>query len=686
MPCYTPPVVAFFGVLRFDYQYRARRACMHDYINKTLNDRYRIDYIIKQGGMGTVYGAHDRNLDRPCAVKAMPAGSDSELLQFKREARVLGRLCHPHLPAIFDCIEEENVVFLIMQMIPGDDLEGITARHGAPPWEVLVGWALQLAEAVQYLHHQTPPLIHRDIKPANIRLANHGQIYLVDFGIAKVLDGAATVTAAKAASVPYAPIEQVQEGSHTDQQSDIYSFGSTLYRVLTCRLPPSCIDRLVGKELPPITALNPTVPEALERLILDCMELWNTDRPAKIRDVIKRLQALRAAAHNGATNGHTIPLKAPSLEPGRRLEPKRSEPEATADGAFRAGKQALERGDATAAQTYFTHAIDLARTFAEAYAARATAHSCLGQINAAIEDWDAAIAQGPHRAVWYAERAALQRGRGDAAAAQADLTTAISLDPEVAEFYVERAAVRRDLGDGRGQLQDLDRAMTIQPDHPAARLARAHARIEQQLWKAAVSDCNALIQGTPDAAVGYFLRARVYAEMGDSARALRDVAQALAIDPQSPEGYCLRGRLLQRSGDRQAALRDYGVALSLSPDYIEVRYHRAQLYRSLRAHTEALLDFQALWRTWHGDHDPLPIPQRQLVTEINFLVQAGNDEKARRVLQMQASGFREDNEDELHERACLYERVDQLDFALDDWERLARLILNRQATPQIAVS
>lgn len=656
------------------------------HIGTTLDGRYRIDYVIKQGGMGTVYGAHDLRLDRPCAVKAMPAQSDGEALQFQREARVLGRLCHPHLPAIFDCIEEHNVVFVIMQMIPGDDLEGVTGRHGAPPWEVLVAWGLQLAEALQYLHHQSPPVIHRDIKPANIRLADHGQIYLVDFGIAKLLDGAATVTAARAASVPYAPIEQVQEGSHTDKQSDIYSFGATLYRVLTGKLPPSCIDRLVGKELAPITSYNPAVPEALERLILDCMELWNTDRPAKIGDVIKRLQALRAAAHKG--NGQTVQTKAPSQQPSRRPEPRRSEPEATADGAFRAGKQALERGDATAAQTYFSHAINLARTFAEAYAARATAHSCLGHVNAAIEDWDAAIAQGPRRAAWYAERAALQRGRGDAVAAHADLTTAISLDPDVAEYYVDRAAVRRDLGDGRGQLQDLDRAMLLQPDHPAGRLARARARIEQQLWQSAVSDCNAIIQNAPDAAIGFLLRARVYAELGDAARALRDVAQALTNDPRAPEGYFLRGRLLQRSGDRQAALRDYGVALSLAPDFIEARYHRAQLYRSLRAgqEEEALLDFKALWQSWHGDHDPLPIPQRQLATEINYLMQAGSEDKARRVLQAQAGSFREDSEDELHERASLYERVGQLDFALDDWERLARLILSRQSTPQMAVS
>jgi tetratricopeptide (TPR) repeat protein len=175
--------------------------------------------------------------------------------------------------------------------------------------------------------------------------------------------------------------------------------------------------------------------------------------------------------------------------------------------------------------------------------------------------------------------------------------------------------------------------------------------------------------------------------MGDPGRALRDVAQAITNDPHMAEGYYLRGRLLQRSGDRQAALRDYGVALSLAPDYIEARYARAQLYRSLQAGPEALADFQAIWRAAHaGERDAAPVPQRRIAAEVHYLMQAGSVDKARRVLQLQASSFREDSVEELHERACLYERVDQMDFALDDWERLGRLLLSRQGMPQIAVS
>ncbi|MDQ5853049.1 MAG: protein kinase, partial [Chloroflexota bacterium] len=390
-----------------------------------LDRRYRIEHVIKQGGMGTVYAAQDLRLDRPCAVKAVQATTEQERAQYEREARVLGRLCHPHLPAIFDCLEEEDSVFVVMQMIPGDDLEAMTLRSGPPVWETLVGWGLQLAEAVQYLHDQAPPVIHRDIKPANIRLAPHGQIYLVDFGIAKVLDGAATVTAARAASVPYAPIEQVQDGSHTNQQSDIYSFGATLYRLLTGTLPPSCIDRLVGKDLPPVSSFNPAVPDSLARLVHHCMELWSTDRPATMTAVIATLRPLQLGVTQTIPEARTLPMNTFSGGTTRRTEAVGHTPQAY--GALKAGLKALERGDAETARGLFTQAIELAKAFAEAYAARAAACTQLGLYHAALDDWNAAINLRPRRSAWYRQRALVHRQLEDTAAAIGDLSTAIEL-------------------------------------------------------------------------------------------------------------------------------------------------------------------------------------------------------------------------------------------------------------------
>src|ERR671932_1993518 len=687
-------------------------------IGSVLDRRYRIDYVVKQGGMGTVYGAHDLRLDRSCAVKAVPTRSDRETEQIEREARVLARLDHPHLPAIYDCFLEDGVVFVVMQMIFGDDLEAVTARKGQPGWDTIAGWALQLAETIQYLHQQTPAVIHRDIKPANIRLALHGQIYLVDFGIAKLLDGAATVTAARAASVPYAPIEQIQDDSHTNQQSDIYAFGATLYRLLTSTLPPSCIDRLVGKDLIPVTEVNPSVPDVLASLVHSCMELWGNDRPASIEQVIADLHRTRAdtelvdqkeAAPPAPQPPEPEPAQppvavepannapaesAPALPPQRPRESFMPSPEIAAQAAFTNGQDALGRGDVGAARRHFTRALQQMRSFPEAYAGRALAHAQQGHYDAAIADWNMALAQQRENPDWYLQRAAVHRQRQDIAAALEDLSTAIQLNPELADAYYERALLRREMGDDRGYLQDLDRVLQITPAHRPARMARVQARIEHKLWQAALPDCATLIQTNPRDVEAYLLRASVYTHRGydgDTTLALRDIGSALAIDPNSAEAYFRRGRIHQRAGDRQAALRDFNLAIDCAPDHLAARHRRAQLYRILGVEREALAEYRILCRLLRarteqrGSTDPAQTRRQRsmvpVVREIQWLMHARGIEQARKYLHAHCAAFREDSEDDLEERATLFECVGQFDAALDDMERLVKLLLNRQRSP-----
>lgn len=655
------------------------------HIGSVLDQRYRIDYVVKQGGMGTVYGAHDLRLDRPCAVKAVRVSVPEEAVQIEREARVLGRLCHPHLPAIYDCLEQGDTIFVVMQMIPGEDLEAVTSRGGPPGCDTLVGWALQLAEVVQYLHEQSPPVIHRDIKPANIRLAPHGQIYLVDFGIVKLLDGVATVTAAKAASVPYAPIEQIQDDSHTDQQSDIYAFGATLYRLLTTKLPPSCIDRLVGsKTLPPIREYNSAVPERLEALVLRCMELYSFDRPASMAEVIVELHAARGGAVVPRPGVQTVPIR-PSVSLPVRGRPVEAPPEARF--AFDAGKMALDAGDPASAGQYFTQAIERQRTFAEAYAARAAAAQQLGKLEIALRDLNVALSYQPDTAGWYLRRGLVNKQLQDIAAAIADFSTALDLNPELNQAYWERAQLRRETGDARGYLHDLDRLLQIAPDHREARLARAYARMEQQLWQAALPDCTVLVQSEPQAAAGYLLRAKVYAKLGDTTRALRDLGAALQIDSHSAEAHFQRGRLLQRSGDRQAALRNFNLALANDPEHLEARYRRAQLYRLQGPEREALAEFRGLLTmlrarapgvgTTEVARRSAQRPMKSIVREVPYLMQTGGIEKARRYLHQNVAAFSDDDDEDLEERAALFERVGQVDAALDDLERAVKLLRDR---------
>ena len=211
-----------------------------------LQGRYRVVRQLARGGMGTVYEALDERLDSTVALKETSFDDEELRRQFEREARLLARLSHPALPRVSDHFNEGGGQFLVMQFVPGKDLDEMRrAREGGsfPPAQVLE-WADQLLDALDYLHSQQPPVIHRDIKPQNMKLGERGQVILLDFGLAK---GYTTQTTPLAASVvgytpAYAPLEQIQ-GAGTDSRSDLYSLAATLYHLMTGAAPPNALAR-----------------------------------------------------------------------------------------------------------------------------------------------------------------------------------------------------------------------------------------------------------------------------------------------------------------------------------------------------------------------------------------------------------------------------------------------------------
>jgi serine/threonine protein kinase len=276
-----------------------------------LRDRYEIQALIGQGGMGAVYRAADHRLPgRLCAIKeTWPApGISAEALalareQFLREASTLARLDHPNLPKVSDYFSEAldgegrlataapSRDYLVMDYVPGQDLHQLVQearRQGRflDEREVL-HWMDQLCDALSYLHRQDPPVLHRDVKPGNVKLTPEDRIKLVDFGLVKPLDpeDPNTVTGMRGiGSLPYTPIEQYAgELGHTGPRSDLYSLAATLYHLLTGRPPASAQDRFLDPDalLPPRQA-NPAISPEVERAILVALALHPKDRPESV--------------------------------------------------------------------------------------------------------------------------------------------------------------------------------------------------------------------------------------------------------------------------------------------------------------------------------------------------------------------------------------------------------------------
>ncbi len=266
---------------------------------EVLRSRYRISRIIGQGGMGSIYLANDLRLEgRLCALKevehdrSLPADLLKQAReQFQREATVLARLDHPNLPKVSDFFSSGGREYLVMDFVPGKDLRTLL-QEARQKGEFLserdvLNWAAQLADALTYLHSQDPPIVHRDIKPSNLKLTPTGLLKLVDFGLVKILASEeVTVTILQGRGTAlYTPLEQYGgDTGHTDVRSDIYSFGATLYHLLTNQPPIEARelflhpDALVSPRL-----INPDISQRTERALLWAMNLHPDERPQDVQ-------------------------------------------------------------------------------------------------------------------------------------------------------------------------------------------------------------------------------------------------------------------------------------------------------------------------------------------------------------------------------------------------------------------
>ena len=210
-----------------------------------IQTRYRVAGLLGQGGFGAVYKGWDVNLNRPVAIKENLDTSPEAQRQFQHEAEILSNLSHPNLPRVTDHFLTSDVgQYLVMDFIEGEDLQAMLNRTGrALPEAQVLNWIDQICGALAHLHEQEPPVIHRDIKPANIKITPRGKAVLVDFGLAKVFDPVLkTTVGARAVTPGYSPPEQYGQGK-TDQRSDVYSLGATLYTLLTGQEPPESVER-----------------------------------------------------------------------------------------------------------------------------------------------------------------------------------------------------------------------------------------------------------------------------------------------------------------------------------------------------------------------------------------------------------------------------------------------------------
>ncbi len=283
-----------------------------------LNNRYRIVEILGQGGMGSVYRAVDENLGMEVAVKDNSFTTEEYARQFRREALILANLRHPNLPRVTDhFVIASQGQYLVMDYIEGEDLRQRMERIGPIPEDEVSLIGAAVCDALAYLGSRRPAIIHRDIKPGNVKITPQGHIFLVDFGLAKTLQGTqATTTGARAMTPGFSPPEQYGT-ARTDQRSDIFSLGATLYAALTGATPEDALARAMDQAtLTPLRKHNPKVSKRIAAAIEKALEV-RPDLRYQTADEFKQALLASSTAIRRRDGEYTV---SPPPE-GERVEP-----------------------------------------------------------------------------------------------------------------------------------------------------------------------------------------------------------------------------------------------------------------------------------------------------------------------------------------------------------------------------
>ena len=548
--------------------------------------------------MGEVWKAHDDKLDRDVAIKTLLRGTLGDTTsreRFRREALVLSRLSHPGVATIFDFDSHEGYEFLVMEYVSGGTLDTRIARGPLPIPSVLTLGA-GIADALDYAHRHG--FLHRDLKPANVALTADGHPKILDFGIALLLSGGRTTgritkPGMMIGSLPYMAPEQLF-GEVGDSRMDVYALGAILYQMVTGQLPfvkerpEALMFAIINNSPPPICSLRPDAPDALDRLIGECLRKDPAQRPASAALVSEALRGIRDGAATGA-----IPLlnrdvvRAIAVLPLRNVSEDPSQ-EYFADGMTEslisdlARIKALRVISRTSVMRYKGSdkwLPEIARELNVDVVLEGAALLFKNRVRVNVQ----LIAARTDETVWAGS---YDRDLGDVLSLQKELAEtvareiAIQLSPVEATNLADRPAVNPE-----AHLEFLKARHSLltsaSPESVAA--GERHARRALELdprfapaW-AALADCLTFGVTRGVSAPGKAL--------GEAFAAAR---KALELDPSLAEAHTSMGFALSLTGDVSGGLRALQKAVELNPGLAAAHNLLARMLYSYERHTEAL--------------------------------------------------------------------------------------------------
>jgi tRNA A-37 threonylcarbamoyl transferase component Bud32 len=301
-------------------------------VGTLLNGRYRLDAQVGTGGMSMVYRAFDSTLERRVAIKLMHrdiAGDSDQLERFRREARAVARLSHPHIVGVIDAGEEDGRPYIVFEYVEGETLKDRIRRLGRLPVDEAIAYAIEIARALGAAHGRG--IVHRDVKPQNVLVDEEGSAKVTDFGIARSMDDSGlTADGRVLGTTDYVSPEQAL-GHDVNGQSDIYSLGVVLYEMLTGDVPfhgenqVSVAMKHVREDLPDVSKRRPEVAAGLAAILdrMTCKDLRKRYPDALSLQADLEEALARELARTGRSTGEATAVLRTLPEGTRRRLPLR---------------------------------------------------------------------------------------------------------------------------------------------------------------------------------------------------------------------------------------------------------------------------------------------------------------------------------------------------------------------------
>ncbi len=548
--------------------------------------------------MGEVWKAHDVNLDRDVAVKMLLSGalgSVTARARFRREALVLSRMSHPGIATAFDFDAQDGFDFLVMEYVAGGTL---ASRLAAGPLSLdsVLDLGTAIAEALDSAHRHG--FLHRDLKPGNVVLTADGHPKILDFGLALLLAGGSTTGRMTqpgmiAGSLPYMAPEQLF-GSADDARSDIYALGVMLFEMVTGQRPfakdrpEALMFAIINNAAPSVKTLRPEAPDALDRLIAECLRKDTEHRPASaglVRDALRGIRdgaatsALPIAAHDVIRAIAVLPLRNVSKDPAQ---------EYFADGMTESLISDLSRIKAlrvisrTSAMTYkgATKSLpEIARELNVDAVLEGSALLAGSRVRVSVQ----LITARSDETIWAGR---YDRELEDVLNLQSELAETVAreieiqLSPAEATQLANRAAVNP-----AAHLEFLKSRHSLFTGSPEAiEVARRHARRAVELDPAYALAWCALADST------IFRSIRGMAPPAEAASEALDAARtALQLDPHLADAHASIGMILSHTGDLAGGLRALQRSIELNPGFAAAQNLLGRALYAYERHDEALV-------------------------------------------------------------------------------------------------